>query len=99
MKLNDYEHGCFYGKNYDLDKEKFPDPNKDYDIILCLNLKDENRRVLSSIEGLFAYNKPLENEKEDLFNSQQNFIIKREKMKEFGKKYDGEFIPCVCEKK
>jgi len=98
MKLNDYEHGCFYGKDYDLNKEKFPDSNKNYDLILFLNLKDEDKRVVSSIEGLFVYNKPLVDEKYSI-NLEKKFIIKREEMKEFEKKYSGMFIPCVCGKK
>jgi hypothetical protein len=99
MKLFGWDYGCFYGKDYDLDKEQFPDPNKSYDVILFLNLKDENRRVVSSIEGVFFYNKPIENENKDSGNLEKKFVLKRSEMKEFEKKYDGEFVPCYCGKK
>jgi hypothetical protein len=99
MNINEYEYGCFYGKNYNLNKERFPDPNNDYDIILFLNLKDENVRVVSSIEGLFVYNKSLVDEKQDSGNLEKRFVIKRSEMKEFEKKYEGKFVPCVCGKK
>ena len=99
MNINEYEHGCLYGKNYDLNKEKFPNSDINYDIILFLNLEDENIRVVSSIEGLFVYNKPLVDEKEDSGNLEKRFVIKRSEMKEFEKKYKGKFVPCVCGKK
>jgi len=82
-----YKHGCLYGKNYDLTKEKYPDKNKLYDIILLAGLtkEDANTRVFSSIEGLFVHNAILDFKKE--------CIIKRDKMKDFEKQYKGIFIP------
>lgn len=83
----EYKHGCLYGKNYDLNKEKYPDKNTLYDIILLAGLtkEDANTRVFSSIEGLFIHNNILDFKKE--------YIIKRDEMKNFEKKYDGVFIP------
>lgn len=83
----EYKHGCLYGKNYDLTKENYPDKNKLYDIILLVGLSEEdaNRRVFSSLEGLFVYN--------NFLYSQKEYIIKRDEMKNFEKKYDGVFIP------
>jgi hypothetical protein len=88
MNIPEYNHGCLYGKHYDLSREQFPNPESDYDIILFLNLgqEDENKRVVSSIEGIFCCNQVLE-------ESNLRHILKREDMKAFEKKYNGVFIP------
>lgn len=97
MESEEYKYGCFYLTSYNPEEESFPDPNKEYDILLRYKLKDENKRVISCLEGLFAYNKPLVNGKESPLNSKGKIVIKRSDMGEFEKKYDGKFIPCICE--
>ena len=87
MNIPEYNYGCLYGKNYNLDKEKYPEKNKLYDIIILSGLTEEdaNTRVFSSIEGLFVHN--------NLLDSNGEYIIKRENINAFEKKYDGIFIP------
>lgn len=96
MKSEEYEYGCFYLTNYNPEEEPFPDSNKKYDILLRYKLKDENKRVISSLEGLFAYDKPLLDENGNSIAVDNKIVIKRSEMDEFAKKYKGEFIPCVC---
>jgi len=87
MNPFDYKYGCLYGKNYDLDKEKFPDKNKLYDIILHIGITEEdaNKIVFSSLEGLFVYN--------EYMNPDKKYTIKRDEIEAFEKKYNGFFIP------
>jgi hypothetical protein len=95
MGLREYKYCYFYVKNYNPEEEPFPNPNIEYDILLRYKLKDENKRVMSGLEGLFFHNKPLVNGKDSPVNSEGKIVIKRSDMKEFAKKYEGEFVLCM----
>jgi hypothetical protein len=97
MKFNEKRYIYLYGKDYDYKKEK-PDLGATYShILIHWNLKRENERVLSSLEGIFITNKPIADEEASspgtiMEDWQLSIPHTTKSMQEFEEKYQGKFI-------
>ena len=77
-----------YGKDYDNIREQRPSEKSEYDLIIYVNLRGEER-VISSLEGVFISQTDLSRGRSD-FN---NPLCRRRDMPKFERAVGGKFVP------
>ncbi len=97
-KINLTKNIYLYGKYYEPPKNKnspdvsiFPNGGGHYDIIIYIKPIYERRRIISSLEGFFISEIPIERDSE-LNDERGQPLVRRDEVKKFEKKYKGKFF-------